>query len=153
MTKAEIERKKELARTLYLSGTVQKEIAGKVGVSNVTLSKWVSAEGWKEMRAARNITRPELVNKILRAIDRLLDEVGESMDGKNLSALSDRLAKFAAVIEKLDKRTSVVDAIEVFMAFGKWLEYRSETDPEVTPELIKVINRLQDKYIVEHLGK
>mgnify|MGYP000772637430 FL=1 len=38
------------------------------------------------------------------------------------------------------------------MAFSKWLEYRSQTDPELTPELIKAINRYQDKYIVESMG-
>ncbi len=39
------------------------------------------------------------------------------------------------MIEKLDKKANVVDVIEVFMAFSKWIEYRSTIDPEVTPEL------------------
>ena len=64
----------------------------------------------------------------------------------------DKLAKLAAVVEKLDKQANVVDAIEVFMAFSKWLEFRSQTDPEVTPELIKAINKYQDKYIIESMG-
>lgn len=46
----------------------------------------------------------------------------------------------------------MVDAIEVFMAFSKWLEYRSQTDPEVTPELMRVINKYQDMYITEQMG-
>ena len=47
----------------------------------------------------------------------------------------------------------MVDAIEVFMAFSKWIEYRSTIDPELTPELIKTINRYQDIYITEQMGK
>ena len=40
----------------------------------------------------------------------------------------------------------------MFMAFSKWLEYRSQTDPEVTPELMRVINKYQDMYITEQMG-
>ena len=50
------------------------------------------------------------------------------------------------------EKANVVDAIEVFMAFSKWLEYRSQTDPEVTPELMRVINKYQDMYITEQMG-
>lgn len=51
------------------------------------------------------------------------------------------------------KKTSVVDTIEVFIAFSKWLEFRAQTDKEITPELLKVINRYQDIYIAEQFNK
>ena len=152
MKKAEIEKKKSLGRALYLSGMGQAEIADKVGVSRVTVSNWCSAEGWKEARAARSITRPELVNKLLLTIDRLIEQVNTSDDASLIAGLGDRLAKLSAVIEKLDKKANVVDAIEVFMAFSRWLEHRAQTDPELTPDLIRAINRYQDKYIVESMG-
>ena len=148
MTKADIEKKKSLARTLYLSGMEQQEIAEKVDVSRVTISKWCS----EEARAAKNITRPELVNKLLLTIDTLITQVNESDDPALIAGLGDKLAKLSSVIEKLDKKANVVDAIEVFMAFSKWLEYRSQTDPEVTPELMRVINKYQDMYITEQMG-
>ena len=141
MTKADIEKKKSLARTLYLSGMEQQEIAEKVDMSRVTISKWCSAEGWKEARAAKNITR-----------DTLITQVNGSDDPALIAGLGDKLAKLSSVIEKLDKKANVVDAIEVFMAFSKWLEYRSQTDPEVTPELMRVINKFQDMYITEQMG-
>ena len=147
-TKQENERKKSLARALFLSGMEMTEIADKVGVSRVTISKWCAADGWKEARAARGITRPELVNKLLITIDRLIEQVNASDD----AGLADKLSKLSAVIEKLDKKANVIDAIEVFMAFSRWLEYRAATDPEVTPELIKAINKFQDKYIIESMG-
>lgn len=53
MTKAETEKKKSLARTLYMAGLGQNEIADKVDVSRVTVSKWCNTEGWKEARAPR----------------------------------------------------------------------------------------------------
>ena len=149
MTKAEIEKKKSLARSLFLSGMEQTEIAEKVDVSRVTISKWCTSEGWKEARAAKNVTRPELVNKLLLTIDTLITQVNSSDDPTLIAGLGDKLAKLSAVIEK---QANVVDAIEVFMAFSKWIEYRSTIDPDVTPELVKAINKYQDLYITEQMG-
>lgn len=152
MTKAEIEKKKSLARSLFLSGMEQTEIAEKVDVSRVTISKWCTADGWKEARAAKNVTRPELVNKLLLTIDTLITQVNESNDPALVAGLGDKLAKLSAVIEKLDKKANVVDVIEVFMAFSKWIEYRSTIDQEVTPGLVRAINKYQDLYITEQMG-
>ena len=151
MTKAETEKKKSLARTLYMAGLGQNEIADKVDVSRVTVSKWCNTEGWKEARAAKNVTRPELVNKLLLTIDTLITQVNDSKDPALVAGLGDKLAKLSAVIEKLDKKANVVDVIEVFMAFSKWIEFRSTVDPEVTPELIKAINKYQDLYITQQI--
>ncbi len=153
MTKQEIEKKKALARSLFLSGMEQQEIAEHCGVSRVTISKWVNAEGWKEARAAKTITRPELVNKLLLAIDRIIQQVNDSDGGDAaLAGLGDKLSKLASVIEKLDKKTSVVNHIETFMKFSEYLRHRAETDPEITPALLKVINRYQDDFIAESMS-
>ena len=153
MTKAEIENKKQLARTLYLSGMEQQEIAGRTGISKVTISKWCATEGWKEARAAKSITRTELVNKLLLTIDTLIEQVNSSEDPSLMASLGDKLAKLSSVIEKLDKKANVVTVIEVFMAFNKWLDYRAQTDPKLTPELRKAINKYQDMFIVEKMGE
>jgi len=154
MTRQEIERKKSVARTLFFAGMEQAEIAEKVDVSRNTISKWVQAEGWKEARAATNITRPELIKKLLLATNTLLDKVNASGDLALIDSLGDKLAKLTAAIDKLDKsQANVVAAIEVFMAFSKWLEFRAKTDPEITPELIKIINRLQNGFLAESMNK
>lgn len=152
MSKAENEKKRSLARSLYLSGMEMIDIAEKMEVSRASISRWCKEDGWKETRAAKQITRPELVNKLLLTVNNLLDQVNSSEDPTLITGVGDKLAKLAAVIEKLDKQANVVDAIEVFMAFSKWLEFRSQTDPDVTPELIKAINKYQDKYIIESMG-
>lgn len=154
MTKAELEKKKDLARTLYMSGLEQTDIADKVGVSRVTISKWCNADGWKEARAARTISRPELIKKLLLVTNTLLDKVNASGDLGLIDSLGDKLSKLTAAIDKLDKsQANVVAAIEVFMAFSKWLEFRAKTDPEVTPELIRIINKLQDGFLTESFNK
>jgi len=152
-TKQELEKKKEFARILYLQGDAQKSIAEKVGVSAVTMSKWVELGNWAATKAAANITRPELVNKLLMAVNNLIEQANTEKNPVVLAGLGDKLSKFASVIEKLDKKANIVDAIEVFMAFGKWIQYRQSFDSEVTPELVKAINKYQDLYISEHLTK
>lgn len=116
----------------------------------MTINRWVADGGWQEQRAAANITRPELVNKLLHTIDRLIEQVNESKDPEAFNSLGDKLAKLSTTIERLDKKASVVDVIEVFMAFSKWLQYQSQFDDEITPELIKTINKYHNKYIYEH---
>lgn len=145
--------KKATAKALYLSGMSMEEVAEKVGVTRPTVSRWSTDDGWKEARAAKNITRPELVNKLLLAIDNLIEQVNESKDPALLASLGDKLSKLSSVIQKLDKKASVVDTIEVFIAFSKWLEFRAKTDTEITPELLKIINRYQDLYIAEQFSK
>lgn len=152
MTKAELENKKQLGRTLYMSGMDQQEIAERLVVSRVTISNWCTKEGWKEARAAKNITRPELVNKLLLTIDQLIESVNKSDDPTLIGSLADKLSKLSAVVEKLDKKANVVDAIEVFMAFNKWLQYNAEFDPEITPELIKAINKYQNQFLMEKMA-
>lgn len=146
-TKKELEDKKDYARLLYMQGEQQKTIAEKAGVSPQTVTKWVNTGNWSEQRAAQNITRPELVNKLLRTVDKMIEAVNTSEDPDAANGLGDKLAKFAATIEKLDKHTSIVDVIEVFMAFGKWLQYQAQNDEDITPELLKTINKYHNQYI------
>lgn len=146
-TKKQLEDKKDYARLLFMQGEQQKEIAQKVGVSAQTVTRWVNEGGWQEQRAAQNITRPELVNKLLRTIDKMLDDVNQSDDPAAAAGLADKLAKFSATIEKLDKHTSVVDVMEVFMEFSKWMQFQSQFDDAITPELLQTFNKYHNLYV------
>lgn len=146
------EEKKEFARVLYMSGEQQNVIAEKVGVSKQTVNRWVATGSWDKLRAAQSVTRPEIVNNLLRAINNEVEKLNEEKDSEKLAGACDKLSKLAATIEKLDKKANVVDAIEVFIAFGKWLQHRAASDEELTPELIKAINSYQDLYVSEILS-
>ena len=108
-------------------------------------------EGWKEARAAKNISRPELVNKLLLTIDGMIENVNKSNDPTLVGSLADKLSKLSSTIEKLDKKANVIDAIEVFMAFNRWIQDQASYDPEITPELIKAINKYQNKFLMERM--
>ncbi len=152
MAKKDYASKRELAKLYYLQGDTQKSIAAKVNVSEVTVGNWVEKYGWRELRAGINVTRPEIVNKNLMLISKLLDRLNaEDVELANIGKIVDQISKLAAAIERIDKKANVIDAIEVFTALNRWLEARMQYDKEVTPELIKTINKYQDLYISEQI--
>ena len=73
--KKNLNTEQEHARILYFNGETQNVIAERVGVSAVTISRWVNELGWNEQRAAITVTRPELINKLLNTINKLIDQV------------------------------------------------------------------------------
>ena len=150
-TKKELEQQKELARLYYMQGETQKSIAAKVGVSETTVGKWAAKEDWEARRAGVSITRPEIVNKTLVYINKLLDKYNnaDDIDIKDVGRVIDQIVKLSAVIERIDKKANVVDAIEVFTALNHWLEERMAWDEKVTHELLRTINYYQDLYISE----
>ena len=139
--------KQELARVLYLSGLPQEDILQKVDVSRQTLSRWVNTLGWKEMRAARSITRPQLVNRLLESINALLDKAGEPGNEDMLPGIGDKLVKTATAIEKLEKKSSVVDRVDTLIDFERWLEENRGGYPGMTGETFRLVNRLHDDYL------
>lgn len=145
MAKKDLEasQRKDLARMYYMQGETQKDIADKVGVSRNTISAWIKDNKWDSLRAAKTITRKEIVNKMLQQID-------EKIESKEWSA--DEISKAAAAVERLDKQTNIITIIEVFSAYNSWLVARMQLDPELTPELVKIMNRYQDLFIGEKLS-
>lgn len=142
-TKKQMSLEYQLAHEYYMAGLSQKDIAAKVGVSQQTVTRWVKEGQWESIRAARTITRRELVNKMLAQINDKLEQGNWSPD---------EMVKATAAIEKLDKQTNVVTVIEVFSAFNKWLVSRMQIDPELTPDMVKFMNRYQDTFISEQLS-
>lgn len=143
----------ELAKILFMNNEPMQVIADRVGYSRVTISKWADDEKWREIRAAKNVTRPELVNKLLQQIDNLLESAlsGDKPDDA-MAGLADRLSKLAAIVSKLDKETNVVDSIDVFMRFNTWLNTRSAHDKDLTTTLKQAINRYQDFFINDQMS-
>ncbi|GHV10291.1 hypothetical protein FACS1894162_3600 [Bacteroidia bacterium] len=146
-TKKEREQKKTLARIYYMQGESQKSIAGKTGVSEQTICRWVAAEHWDVKRAGEKVARPELINGILKKIANLL----ESSEEKDLDF--DKLSKAAAAIERLDKKANVVDMMQTFTEYDSWLQKRFNYDKELSAEFIKMANKYEDLFVSEMMSK
>lgn len=141
--KGKLNTERELARLYYFNGEPQKSIAERLEVSAVTVNRWVKEGGWEQLRAAKSLSRKELVAK-------MLNKINERLDSDDWTA--DEIIKAASAIEKLDKQTNVVTMIEVFTSFGRWLAARMQIDPELTPETVQVITKYQDIFLNEQLS-
>lgn len=152
---AKNEEKKELARLYYMQGESQKVIASRIGVSENTVGKWAQQGQWRERRAAVSVTRPEIVNRTLQVIGRLTDKLSNSDDLPitDVTRIVDQLVKLAATIQRIDKKANVVDAMEVFIAFNRWLEARMEYDKEITPELLRLFDHYQSMFVMQGLSQ
>jgi len=148
MTRKERDDKKEIARVYYMRGEPQKVIASLVGVSEVTVSKWVNAENWDMKRAAERVTRPELVNQNLQLIARLQAQVINSDNPlAEAKGVSDQISKLAATIEKLDKKTNIVQIQDGFIAFSKWLQEHPALRSVEGMDFIKQVDKYQGGYL------
>lgn len=141
--KNQLDKERELARLYYFQGDSQKAIAQRIGVSAQTVNRWVASGEWDSLRAAKTLSRKELVAKMLQKIN-------ERLDSDDWTA--DEIIKAASAIEKLDKKTNVVTMMEVFATFGNWLAARMQIDPELTPEIIQVTTKYQDIFISEQMS-
>lgn len=131
------EGKKELAYILYMNGETNKAIAERLGVNEKTIGKWAEDGGWKEKRAAKTTSREELCNRMLIKLSEMFE------DGV---VNADEASKIASAIEKIDKQNNnIYSAILLFMDFGKFIGKLVGT--EITSEDMKLIVRLQDRYI------
>lgn len=105
------ERKRSVARELYMGGTTNKEIAALIGVSENTITKWSKEGCWAEHKVGGKITRHELVMMDLEVIGKLMEQLrnGE-VPVKDFGKVVDQISKLSAAIEKMDKETNVVTA-------------------------------------------
>jgi transcriptional regulator with XRE-family HTH domain len=120
--KQERARKKELGKFFFCNSNLsQKEIAGKVGISEVTLSKWVKSENWDKMKASITITKQEQLSRIYDQITAINKRIVDDQKGIPTGTDADVLSKLASVIEKLEKETSITDVVSVSMKFLEWV--------------------------------
>lgn len=144
-TKQERTRKKELAQFFYCNSQLsQKEIAEKVGTSEVSMSKWVREGKWDTLKASITITRQEQLNRVYQQISAINNKITEEQKGIPTGADADVLAKLAAVVERLEKETSITDVVSVSMKFLDWLR-------KIDTEKAKELSALFDAFIKDLL--
>jgi transcriptional regulator with XRE-family HTH domain len=121
-TKNERTRRKDLARYLFVNETLsQKEIAGKVGVSENTLSNWIKKEKWDLHKSSVTISRQEQLKRIYDQISAINKDIIDTKKGIPTASDADILAKLSVVIRKLENEASIADVVEVAKRLLTWL--------------------------------
>ncbi len=124
MAKLNLEQKREWALLLFTKENLdQKEIAAKVGVSEVTISKWKQKYHWEELKVSITITKEEQLKNLYRQIAELNKSIASREEGKRFatSTEADSIAKLANAIDKMETDIGLSDIISTIKSFLSWL--------------------------------
>lgn len=147
MTTLNNSQKKQWAQTLYLREKLtQLEIAERVGVSRVTVSKWVRDGKWEEQKAGITLTRQEQVANLYRQVAEINRTIATRHEGERFpnSKEADILGKLSAAIRNMEQETGIADVISVLTAFIEWLR-------PLDLDKAKELTRLADAFIKDRL--
>lgn len=124
MEKLTNKQKKDWAKTLYLKERLtQKELAGRVGVSENTISKWVNDEGWEKLRKNMMLTREEQMQLMLNELEALNTFIQKKPAGERFADSKEANIRRNLVkdIKELETKASLAEIIETGKRFIKWL--------------------------------
>lgn len=119
-----IQNKKDIARQLYVKGDMtQIVIAEKVGVSKVTINKWIKGENWDKEKISLASTRQEQLGKLYKQLAAINEVIESRPQGQRYAtpAEADTIGKLSKSVEKFEKETSLSDVITVTTEILEWL--------------------------------
>ena len=144
MANLTLEQKKDYARQLYLndSSITQAEIAEKVGVSRVTLCKWVKDGKWQELQMSLLIGKEEQLARLYKQL-RLLNDAIENKENQKFatSKEADAILKLTVAIKNLETEINIAEK----MATGK--EFLSFVRKTAGFDTSKEVAKLIDSFI------
>ena len=116
--------KKELAQLIYTRNNLtQKEVAQRVGVSEVTMSKWVNDGKWDAIKTSVTVTREERVRDTILQLKELDNTIKSREEGSRYptSKEADIRRKLTADLEALEKDMGATEIFNVATSFLIWL--------------------------------
>jgi len=143
--------KKELAKTLYLDSnsrlTIQ-ELAAKVGVSRNTMSKWINAENWDELKAGITIMPSEQIKMWNRQIMEINNKIAGRPEGQRFAnnAEADTLVKLSTAIKKIKTESNISDVIAVSIEVTQFIG-------KFDFDFAKKVAEYFDKFIAQKMDK
>lgn len=144
LTKDELERLKEIAKTLYLHENVtnQKDLAKRVCVRENTISKWVNEGKWSNLKKNFLLTREERMSDLLDELTEIQTAIKKQADGARFADHKTALVRRMLVndIKALEVTASKPEIIAACMALIKFAR------PENMEEA-KIITKWADIYI------
>lgn len=148
MAKSLNSKKKETARQLFIKGGLtQIEIADMVGVSKVTINKWIADNKWKQELKSLSLTRSEMLMHWQNQLLEINNVIANNPEGSRFPtpALADIMSKLTSNINKLQVDLSVSDTITAMIEFLDFVKAISNQ------EQVNKITNVIDEYIKSKL--
>jgi len=135
-TKKEMQDKRDHAKLLFIHEQLnQKEIAARIKVSEVTISKWANADSWDGLRVSITITKEEQLKNLYRQLAEMNKAIAERNDKKYASSSeADAISKLATAIDKMESDVGIADIVSVAKKFLTWMrKFDLSKAQEMTP--------------------
>jgi transposase len=123
--KLSISDKQYMAKILYTKEKLeQKIIAKKVGVSEQTISKWVTVFNWKSLRNRLLVGKEEILNGLYEEMQEMQEYIKNKDAGERYSdsKMADAKLKITASIRNLETELAIADLVESGIRFIKYLQ-------------------------------
>lgn len=139
------EQKKDFAKNLYLNNPniTQKELALRVGVSAVTINKWINDEKWDTLQKSLLLSKSEILADYYDQLREAKDAVKTRDAGKRFmtSKEADAVLKITAAIKNLETEINIADKMENGKQFLAYIRKLASSDES------NKIARYYDSYI------
>lgn len=132
--------KKEWAKLLFTKEHLpQVEIAERVGVSPVTVNRWIKRENWELLQASLTVTREEQLGHLYRQVAELNNNISNRPEGERFanSKEADAINKLAAAIDKMERETGLG---EIISSFQQFLSFLRVTDMDLAKRFIPLMD-------------
>lgn len=119
------DKKRQWAQLLYTKEQLtQKEIAEKVGVSPVTINRWVDKYDWKAIRDSITMTKESELARIRQQLTALNDAImdREPIKRHPTASEADVQVKLSTTIKNLTTEVEIDEIIDVGSGFINWLK-------------------------------
>ena len=119
------DQKRQWAQLLYTKEKLtQKEIAEKVGVSPVTINRWVDKFDWKAIRDSYTMTKESELARVRTQLTLLNDMIMDREAGKRFPSSTEAAIqiKLSTTIKNLTSEVEIDEIINVGSDFINWLK-------------------------------
>lgn len=132
---------KEFAKSLYIGGGItQKEIAGRISVTETTLTRWIKVGKWDSLKKSLLTTKQNQLGFLYDQLDFLNTDISKREFKVAYGKEADTIIKLTAAINRLETETSIGDTVEVARNFIEFVRPQNL-------ELAKTITDLFDVFI------
>lgn len=134
---------REVAQMMFLHGSLnQKDIAAKLGVSEVTVSRWAKAGNWDTLKTNLLTSKKQRLSELYAELEEFNRMIAAKEGYKVASSKeADARRKLIADIKELEGKYSIAQISTVAMDF---CEFVKGIEPEITGRIVELFTTFID---------
>lgn len=114
-------------------------------MSRQSVSRWLNTEGWKEERAAREMSKESITSKTLSKLGDAIDKADG--DERSIGRMADSLLKSVKAIKEINLSTTIVNKVDTLIEFENWMVAHRDEYPEIDDKMLVLINRMHSEFM------